>query len=153
MFQTVELGQKVGKGEYKTRELLLRQQLLDLQQQLRANRGFPVIIDFAGVSGAGKSTSTNLLNKWMDARWINTQGYAEPAGFEKERPEFWRFWRDLPPRGQIGIYLSGRYSRPLLDYVYDRIPQETFMQKLEHINHFEKALADERIALMFLTLV
>ncbi len=143
MFQTAELGQKVGKNDYKKRELLLRQQLLDLQQQLRASGSFPVIIDFAGVSGAGKSTCTNLLNKWMDARWIITQGYTEPAGFEQDRPDFWRFWRDLPPRGQIGIYLSGRYSRPLLDYVYGRIPQDVFMQELGHIQHFEKALADD----------
>jgi len=143
MFQTVELGQKVGKREFKKRELRLRQQLLELQQQLRAEGNFQVIIDFAGVSGAGKGTSTNLLNKWMDARWINTQGYAAPAGFETELPELWRFWRDLPPRGQISICLSGRYSRPLLDYVYGRIPRKIFLRKLEHINHFEKALADD----------
>ena len=143
MFQTVELGQKVEKSEYKKRELVLRQELLALQQQLRIRKSFPVIIDFAGVRGAGKGTSTNLLNKWMDARWITTQGYTEPAVFENERPEFWRFWRDLPPRGQIGIFLSGRYSKPLLDYVYERISQDAFLRKLEHIRQFEKTLADD----------
>jgi len=143
MFQTAELGQKVEKSEYKKRELVLRQELLQLQQQLRISQGFPVIVDFAGVRGAGKSTSTNLWNKWMDARWITTQGYTEPAVFENERPEFWRFWRDLPPLGQIGIFLSGRYSKPLLDYVYERIPQDIFQRKLEHIRQFEKTLADD----------
>jgi len=143
MFQTVELGQEVSKQEYKKRERALRKQLLDLQRELRLDGKFPVLVDFAGVSGAGKGTSTNLLNKWMDTRWISTHGYTQPAGFELERPEFWRFWRDLPPRGQIAINLSGRYSRPLLDYVFERISQDTFLQNLERINHFEKALADD----------
>ncbi len=143
MFQTAELGQSVTKSEFKKRELILRKQLLDLQRQVRINGSFPILVNFSGVSGAGKGTSTNLLNKWMDTRWITTQGYTQPASIEAQRPEFWRFWRDLPPRGQISIFLSGSYSRPLVEYVYGQIPQDTFMQKLERINHFEKALTDD----------
>ena len=35
MFQTAELGQKVSKKTFKEQEILLRTQLLALQQQLR----------------------------------------------------------------------------------------------------------------------
>lgn len=143
MFQTAELGVKVSKKEFKERELVLREELLALQQRLRKEGQFPVILDFAGVRGAGKGTSVNLLNKWMDARWIVTHAYTEPSDEESERPTFWRFWRHLPPRGQIGIYLSGRYSRPLLDYVYGHIGQDEFKHQLDRINAFEKALADD----------
>ena len=143
MFQTAELGQKVAKADYKARELLMRQDLLQLQQRLRKEGNFPVLIDFAGVRGAGKGTSINLLNKWMDARWIATHAFNEPSDEEAERPYFWRFWRQLPNRGQLGIYLSGRYSRPLLDYVYQNITHEDFIHLLERINSFEKALADD----------
>ncbi len=143
MFKTAELGQRVSKSDYKQRELVLREDLLALQQRLRSDGKFPVILDFAGVRGAGKGTSTNLLNKWMDARWIVTQAYSEPSDEETERPVFWRFWRNLPPRGQIGIYLSGRYSNPLLNYVYGKSTADQFTQELERINNFEKALADD----------
>ena len=131
MFQTAELGQKVSKKDFKQRELQLWADLLSLQQQLRSDGKFPVILDFAGVRGAGKGTSVNLLNKWMDARWIVTHAYTKPSDEERERPVFWRFWRHLPPKGQIGIYLSGRYSRPLLDVVYGRIDHVEFMHALE----------------------
>jgi polyphosphate:AMP phosphotransferase len=143
MFQTAELGIKVSKKEYKQRELLLRENLLGLQRRLQDEDQFPVIVDFAGVRGAGKGTSINLLNKWMDTRWIVTHAYTEPSDEERERPTFWRFWRHLPPRGQLGIYLSGRYSRPLLDYVYGNISQDEFKHQLDRINNFEKALADD----------
>ena len=143
MFQTAELGQRVSKSEFKQRELILREDLLALQQRLRTEGNFPVILDFAGVRGAGKGTSTNLLNKWMDARWIVTQAYSEPSDEEAERPVPWRFWRHLPPRGQIGINLSGRYSIPLLDYVYGKSTDNQFCKELERINAFEKSLADD----------
>ena len=116
MFQTAELGQKVGKREFKQRELALRENLLALQQRLRREGDFPVLLDFAGVRGAGKGTSINLLNKWMDARWIVTHAFSEPSDEERERPLFWRIWRRVPPKGQIGIHLSGRYSRPLTGF-------------------------------------
>jgi polyphosphate:AMP phosphotransferase len=143
MFQTAELGQKVSKREFKERELVLRTDLMALQQKLRADGQFPVLIDFAGVRGAGKGTSANMLNKWMDARWIITHAYTEPSDEEAERPMFWRFWRHLPPKGQIGIHMSGRYSRPLLDHVYGKIDKEELKHQLERINNFEQALADD----------
>ena len=143
MYQTAELGQKVAKSEFKQRELVLRENLLALQQRLRREGDFPVMLDFAGVRGAGKGTSINMLNKWMDARWIVTHAYTEPSDEERERPLFWRIWRHVPPKGQIGIHLSGRYSRPLLDFVYGKISQEEFNHHLDRINNFEKALADD----------
>lgn len=143
MFQTAELGRQVSKTDYKERELVLRQNLLALQQRLRSEGNFPVILDFAGVRGAGKGTSANLLNKWMDARWIVTEAYNAPSDEEVERPVFWRFWRNMPPKGQIGIYLSGRYSNPLLDYVYGKTTSEEFHRQLKRINNFEKALTDD----------
>ena len=143
MFQTAELGQKVSKKDFKEQELILRSNLLALQQDLRLNSKFSVLLDFAGVRGAGKGTSVNMLNKWMDARWIVTHAFDKPTDEEAGRPTFWRFWRYMPPRGQIGIHMSGRYSRPLLNYVYGRIDQSEFKHQLERINNFEKALADD----------
>ncbi len=143
MFQTAELGLRVSKKEFKQKELVLRQSLLSLQQRLRNEGNFPVLLDFAGVRGAGKGTSINLLNKWMDARWIVTHAYTEPSDEEAERPPFWRIWRHLPPKGQIGIHMSGRYSRPLLDYVYGEIDLAELKHLLDRINNFEKDQAED----------
>ncbi|NIM69273.1 MAG: polyphosphate:AMP phosphotransferase [Xanthomonadales bacterium] len=143
MFQTAELGQTLSKNAFKRSELQLRERLLALQQDLRRAGESALLIDFAGVRGAGKGTSTNLLNKWMDNRWIETHAYSEPSDEERERPRRWRFWRDLPARGTIGIFLSGRYSRPLLEYVYGESTLEAFNHQLAQIKAFEKMLADD----------
>jgi polyphosphate kinase 2 (PPK2 family) len=143
MFRTAELGQKIPKSDYKQREPILRQELLELQRDLCQCCGFPVIIVFAGVDGAGKSDTVNILNKWMDPRWIVTRAYDEPSDEERERPEYWRYWRDLPPKGRIGLFLSSWYSRPLLDHVYEKDTGAVFEDRLDRILAFEKTLADD----------
>jgi polyphosphate:AMP phosphotransferase len=143
MFRTAELGQKISKTEYKDREPLLRQELLQVQQELLKVGGFPVIIVFAGVDGAGKGATVNLLNEWMDPRWLVTRAYGAPSDEERERPEYWRFWRDLPPKGQIGLFLSCWYSKPVLDRVYEKITEAEFDERLDRIIAFEKELTDD----------
>ena len=143
MFRTAELGQKVSKSEFNQREPLLRQALLEAQANLRVNSDFPVIILFAGVDGGGKGDTVNVLNEWMDPRWLVTRAYDEPSDEERDRPEYWRFWRDLPPKGRIGLFLSSWYSQPILRRVHDKDSQAIFDDRLDRILAFEKALADD----------
>lgn len=143
MFETAELGQVVDNAEFKKRELKLRAKLLALQYELRDAALFPVVVDITGVDGAGKGTTINMLNKWMDPRWLRSTGYLAPTGEERGRPRFWRYWRDLPKKGLIGVYLGGRYSRPLQKHVYGRIDDYEFDERLSQINRFEDTLADD----------
>jgi polyphosphate kinase 2 (PPK2 family) len=143
MFRTAELGQKIPKSEYNQREPLLRQALLEVQADLRVDRAFPVIIVFAGVDGGGKGDTVNLLNEWMDPRWLMTRAYDKPSDEERDRPEYWRFWRDLPPKGHIGLFLSSWYSQPILQRVYEKDDETIFDDRLDRIRAFEKALTDD----------
>ena len=142
MFETAELGRKVPRREYKAQVPQLRTELLELQQQLRRS-DFSVIVVFAGVDGAGKSETVEVLNEWMDPRGLLTRAFDPPSPEEQERPEFWRYWLALPPKGRIGLYLSSWYSQPLMDLVYGEIDQATFDQSLNRITTFEKELADD----------
>ncbi len=142
MFEAAEVGRKISKEAYKRRVPALRAALLDAQQRLRA-APFPVIVVFAGVDGAGKGETVNLLNEWMDPRWIVTRAFGEPSDEERERPEHWRFWRDLPARGRIGLFLSSWYSRPVLDRAYRRVSRVEFEHQLRALAEFERTLADD----------
>lgn len=148
MFDTAELNQRVNKTEFKERERELRARLLTLQYRTLELTRFPVIIDFAGVDGAGKGSTINMLTKWMDPRWVRSVGYQAPTEAESARPRFWRYWRDLPPKGRIGLFLSGRYSRPLLGRVYGGIDELEFDRRLAEIIRFENALADDGALLL-----
>lgn len=140
MFRTAEIGRKIGKDDFEEIATPLRIALIELQQRLRA-ADFPAIFVIAGVDGAGKGRTINLINEWMDPRWIVSRAYGPPSDEERERPDFWRYWRDLPAKGRIGLFLRSWYSRPVLDRVFDRIDDGDFEGRLDRISRFEQCLA------------
>ncbi|MEM7146702.1 MAG: polyphosphate kinase [Verrucomicrobiota bacterium] len=142
MFLTAELGRTIPDAEYDKEVPAIREALLTAQQRVR-HAPFPVIILFGGVDGAGKSETINLLNAWMDPRWLMTRAYGEPSQEMLERPEFWRYWRDLPPKGRIALFQSSWYSQPILDRVYEETSEAEFDEALERVASFEKENADD----------
>ncbi|MCB2107601.1 MAG: polyphosphate:AMP phosphotransferase, partial [Rhodobacteraceae bacterium] len=81
--------------------------------------------------------------EWMDPRWIVTRAYGPPSDEEAERPEYWRYWRDLPPKGQIGLFVGAWYHRPNQDFVYKRTDKAGFEASLDEVVAFERTLADD----------
>jgi polyphosphate:AMP phosphotransferase len=148
MFEAAELGHKLSKGQYKRIEPQLRADLLDAQYDLFKNGKFPVIVLISGVRGAGKGETVNLLNEWMDPRHIYTHAFDEPTDEERERPDMWRYWRALPPRGRIGILFGSWYTAPIIDRVFKRASAKDLMQSVVEINRFERMLADEKALIL-----
>jgi len=143
MFESAELGHKIDKATYSREVPVMREALLNAQMDLLQSRRFPVIILIAGVDCAGKGETVNILNEWMDPRHIETHALRALTDEELERPPMWRYWRDLPPKGKIGIYIGTWYSSPLLENVYGRIKNADLDQRLERNIRFEKMLCDE----------
>jgi len=142
MFEAAEVGRSLSKAQFKAQEPILCAELLEAQRQLRES-SFPVIVLFAGVDTAGKGETVNLLNEWMDPRWITTRGYSKPSDEERERPRLWRYWRDLPPHGRMAMFLSAWYSTPIRNRVGRRSTMAEFDGALDEIAAFERALTDD----------
>ncbi len=143
MFESAELGHKISKEVWKKEIPGLREGLLDAQLDLFQAKKFPVIILVAGVDCAGKGETVNLLNEWMDPRHVETHALRDLTDEELERPQMWRYWRVLPPRGKIGVFIGTWYSGPLVENVYGTIKNAELDQRLDRIIHFEKMLCDE----------
>ena len=142
MFESAELGHKIDKDRYQQEVPELREALLNAQIDLLA-ADFSVIILIAGVDGGGKGETVNILNEWMDPRHIETNALDTPTDEESERPEMWRFWRALPPKGKIGIFFGSWYSAPIMNHVTGHTKNAELDQAMERIIRFEKMLTDE----------
>ena len=142
MFEVAELGHKVSKAEYEGKEPELRTGLLLAQEALK-EANFPVLVLVSGVDGAGKGDVINQLNAWLDPRYVRAHAFGEMSDEERERPEYWRFWLALPPKGAIGLYVGSWYSRPIGERVTDKTTDAELEADLARINAFEESLVDD----------
>ncbi len=142
MFETAELGRKTSKQDFDAQVPDLRMRLLRAQDRLK-QADFPVILLIAGVDGAGKGETVNVLHSWMDARFLGTHAFGPPSDEESERPPFWRYWRALPPRGRIGVFFGSWYTDPIIQRTHHDLSTPRFDAALARINGFEKELADD----------
>jgi AMP-polyphosphate phosphotransferase len=148
MFESAEIGHKVTKDEWRTRAPALRSALLDAQYELLRQSRSPLIVLVNGVDGAGKGETVNILNEWMDPRYIRTEAFGAVADDERDRPEMYRFWQVMPAKGRMGILFGSWYTDPILAHVMGHDGNGRFAHRLERIRHFERMLADEGTGLL-----
>jgi polyphosphate:AMP phosphotransferase len=148
MFESANLEHTLDKATYRKEEAELREQLLAAQLELAGRKDFAVLVIVGGVEGAGKGESVNLLLEWLDPRRVHVHAFGEPSPEERERPELWRFWRALPPRGTVGVFFGAWHSAPVLGRSLGDLSQEGFEAQLADQLRFERMLCDEGVLLL-----
>lgn len=147
MFETVELGQKMPRVDFKQQESLFRVELLRLQRQLK-EQNTAVLIIVAGIEGAGKGDVVNQLNKWFDSRGMATYAFWDESDEERERPHYWRYWRSLPARGNISIMFGGWYWDLLQQHAQGKINDVYLDDELNRIRSFESMLQHDGLLIV-----
>jgi len=148
VFQSAALPVTLSKEDFKKLEPALRTELLAAQQKMIAGEAAALLIVIAGVDGAGKNEAIARLLEWLDVRHLACNAYDAPSEGERHRPELWRYWRDLPARGQTSIVVSSWYNAPLRDRVLGEIDEPTFQTRLARINAFEQMLSNEGVLVL-----
>ena len=96
----------------------------DAQFELLEAKSFPVILVFGGMEGTGVIDSLTSAYTVLDARHVIASAFDKPTGEESERPRMWRYWRALPSKGEMGVYI-GASTR-----IVDRATGEIFMGRV-----------------------
>ncbi|WP_353151893.1 polyphosphate:AMP phosphotransferase [Pollutimonas bauzanensis] len=148
MFDIAESDPGLSKEQAKPVTARLRTALLKAQYARLEKAERSLLIVISGIDGAGKGASVSLLNEWMDARHIRTMAFGAPTREEKGHPFFWRYWRQLPAQGRIGI-VFGSWYQPLFHEAAKKKPNTDAIQAHAHaIREFETLLAQDGVQII-----
>jgi len=148
VLEVCEVGNSVSKEEYDAAIPDLRVGLINAQYDLRS-ADFPVIIWIAGDDRRAANELVNRLNEWMDSRFADTRVFADPTDEENQRPQLWRLWRSLPPKGRASFFVGG-LMRAATQHAKGEIDEPHFSIWLRHIANMQTELvADGALLLKF----
>ncbi len=148
MLKVSEVGNKISKEDYKAAVPDLRRDLIAAQYELR-NADFPVIIWVAGDDRIAANEMVNRLSEWLDSRFLDTRVFAELTDEEAARPQLWRLWRSLPPKGSMAVFAGG-LMRAATMRAAGEIDEVAFSKWLVHLEGMQTELvADGALILKF----
>jgi len=135
----VDLNLNLSKKAYKKQ---IKKQQLQLRQLQRSiyERNIPVLAIFEGWDAAGKGGAIKRLTEVLDPRSYRVHAFAAPTDEEKAHHYLWRFWRQLPPAGTIGIFDRSWYGRVLVERVEGFASNLEWQRAYQEINDFEAQL-------------
>ena len=153
MFESAIQHHALDKETYAAEEPKVHGALIDAQLELVERRDFAVVLLVTGFDGAGKGAVIRHLYEWLDPRHLRSNAYDRPTDEERLRPQMWRYWRDLPPKGEISVVFNSWYNAPLIEHARGDIDEPAFERRLGAIERFERMLADEGVLLIKFLLV
>jgi AMP-polyphosphate phosphotransferase len=124
------------------------QDLRDLQRRLteastaKSFRDKGLVLVFEGNDAAGKGGAIRRVREALDPRRFRVNGVAAPTDEERARPYLWRFWRNLPRRGDVAIFDRSWYGRVLVERVEGFAAPQDWMRAYQEINDFERQLGE-----------
>jgi AMP-polyphosphate phosphotransferase len=125
----------------------LRYRLLDAQLSLAREKERGVILLLTGHAVTHKGAVVNRLNHWLENRHTEVHALG-PSSEEQLRPYWWRYWRRIPDRGRIGIFIHGWYGDALFARAERRLSPGAFQDRLAEARDFEAELAAEGVVLL-----
>ena len=143
MFESAELKHKLSDEEYDKEVPALREALLDAQFDLLEKKERSLLVIVGGVEGAGKGDTINLLSSWLDPRYLDIHALAARSDEERARPEYYRHFRRLPPKGKIGIHFGSWHTMPIVEHAFKRTSRQEMDAQLARICQMERILVEE----------
>src|SRR5476649_2132126 len=92
-----------------------------LQQLLYASDSYAVLLIFQAMDAAGKDGAIKHVMSGINPQGCQVFSFKHPSAEELKHDFLWRTTRDLPQRGQIGIFNRSYYEEVLIVRVHPQI--------------------------------
>jgi PPK2 family polyphosphate:nucleotide phosphotransferase len=127
-------------GEEKLAKLC--EELTRLQELLYAASDHAVLVALQGRDTSGKDGTIKTVMGPLNSLGCNVASFKVPTEKELSHDFLWRIHQHAPAKGEITIFNRSHYEDVLVVRVHDLAPESVWRKRYDHINAFEKLLAD-----------
>lgn len=133
-------GDKVA-GRAEADRLIAR--LGELQQVLYASGTHRLLVVLQAMDAAGKDGTIRAVFTGVNPQGTTVTSFKQPTEAELAHDYLWRVHRHVPGDGEIAIFNRSHYEDVLVVRVHGLVPEARWQRRYDHINAFERMLADE----------
>lgn len=114
-----------------------------LQEHLYADGSHRVLLVLQAMDTAGKDSTIRHVFGAVDPIGVRVASFKKPSTRELAHDYLWRVHSQVPGNGEIVIFNRSHYEDVLVVRVHSLVPEGRWRKRYEHINDFERLLADE----------
>ncbi len=125
-----------------------RRRLRALQEVLYAEHKHALLVVLQAMDAGGKDGSIRHVMRGVNPQGVQVTSFKVPTPEELAHDFLWRVHRRVPGRGTIGIFNRSHYEDVLVVRVENLVPPDVWQARYEHINAFERLLADSGVTIL-----
>ncbi|HET9894982.1 MAG TPA: polyphosphate kinase 2 family protein [Streptosporangiaceae bacterium] len=126
--------------------------LAEYQERLAAQEQHGVLVIFQALDAGGKDGTIRHVMSGVNPQGVSVHSFKVPSATELSHDYLWRYVRQTPARGEIGIFNRSHYEEVLVVRVHpenldrQRLPSEIrdgiWQRRYREINDWERYLTD-----------
>ena len=141
-------------GDYRAKEDALedlernRTRLGELQDVLYAGHRHALLIILQAMDAGGKDGTIRHVMHGVNPQGVQVTSFKVPTAEELDHDFLWRIHRHTPPLGMIGLFNRSHYEDVLIVRVEELVPRAVWESRYDHINAFERLLAEGGVTIV-----
>ena len=125
-----------------------KKRIHELQDVLFAEAKHALLIVFQAIDAGGKDGAINYVFSGVNPQGCTVTSFKRPSTVELSHDFLWRHHVAVPGRGMIGIHNRSHYEAVVVERVKSIVPKKVWSARYDHINAFERMLADEGVTIL-----
>jgi len=120
----------------------LTEEMVELQELLYASSQKSVLIVLQGRDTSGKDGTIRNVTGPLNSQGCEVASFKVPTPEELSHDFLWRIHAQTPKRGHITVFNRSHYEDILVARVHNLVDESVWRGRFDHINNFERLLAD-----------
>jgi PPK2 family polyphosphate:nucleotide phosphotransferase len=120
----------------------------DLTYRLYAENRRALLLVLQGMDTSGKDGTIRHVMTGINPQMCQVVPFKQPSSEELDHDFLWRIHREVPRRGNIGIFNRSQYEDVLVVRVHNLVPESEWRKRYDRINEFEELLVDGGVTIL-----